>query len=358
MSKRSRSGSGPRPSGLPRSARLIRNARDLYAAGDILDTRMPCRATYLTDPVLGGMQPAAVDRQGRLAADRSGTVEPVPAVLFEPVQTVLMQNTVSGVMQEARVEAAIAAGFGRVTASPVLAIRPAAGWEVRRVPGGLVLRDATGDVWASGQIILDPAWVSAAVSYRHVAVFLAPKLGVRTPPGMTQAAYTTQRRAAEFRRGRAEGIVAGATVAWRGEPAEETLEWLTFLPGSLGQPFAGVFAPTSVFTAHGGAELFGLSLLGDNDLCMPATVLPTLAARVSRTDVDIIDAGAAEADRHIGGVHYGEGVAAAWRKAARRHGVILLLTGPRMPGTPAASRASNDENLASLWAGLISVELA
>lgn len=75
---------------------------------------MPCRATWLTDPVLGGMQPAAFDSQGRLAADRSGTVEPVPVILFEPVQAVLMQNTVSGLMQDARVEAVIAAGFGRV----------------------------------------------------------------------------------------------------------------------------------------------------------------------------------------------------------------------------------------------------
>jgi hypothetical protein len=187
MSRRARTGAGLRPSGMPRSARLIRNAREPAAAGDIFDTRMPCRATYLTDLVLGGMQPAAVDRQGRLAADRSGTVEPVPVILFEPAQTVLMQNTVSDVMQEARVEAVIAAGFGRVTASPVPAIHPAAGWEVRWVPGGLALRDATADVWASSQVILDPAWVSAAVSYRHVAVFFGPELGLPTPPEMTQA---------------------------------------------------------------------------------------------------------------------------------------------------------------------------
>jgi hypothetical protein len=71
-----------------------------------------------------------------------------------------------------------------------------------------------------------------------------------------------------------------------------------------------VLAPASVFTVHGGVELFGLTLLGASGLCLPASVLPTLAARVSRTDVDTIDARAAEIDSQIGGVHYSQGLPA------------------------------------------------
>jgi hypothetical protein len=91
---------------------------------------------------------------------------------------------------------------------------------------------------------------------------------------------------------------------------------------------------------------------------LPAAQVPTLAARVSRTDVDTIDAGAAEIDSQIGGVHYSEGLPAAWRKTARRDRVVSLLTGPRMPGTRAASRAGQGESLASLWAGLLPAQLA
>jgi hypothetical protein len=71
---------------------------------------------------------------------------------------------------------------------------------------------------------------------------------------------------------------------------------MTFLPGSLGQPFAGVFAPAATFTMHGGADMFGLSLLGEHDLCVPAEPLRSLVARISRTDIDLPDADAAEGE--------------------------------------------------------------
>jgi hypothetical protein len=78
-----------------------------------------------------------------------------------------------------------------------------------------------------------PLWLAITSSSlcpaAHSRAFLGPKVGVRTPPDMTEAAYTTARRAAEFRQGRAEGIV-GATVGWPGEPADEMLEWLSSCP--------------------------------------------------------------------------------------------------------------------------------
>jgi hypothetical protein len=217
MVRRITAGFGRRAKPLPDRPRLIRKLCELAAVGDPLAIEMPCRATYLTDPGMGGMSPVTVDRLGRLAADRSGAAEPIPVVLFQPVQTVLSHNSVWGVIQEARIEAIVAAGFGWVSAAPVLAINPAAGWEVLRLPDGLALRDAFGDVWARSQIVLDPAWLSAAVSHSHVAVLFGSKLGVRTRPEVTARDDTAARRAVEFQQACAEGLVTGATVAWRGD---------------------------------------------------------------------------------------------------------------------------------------------
>jgi len=82
---------------------------------------------------------------------------------------------------------------------------------------------------------------------------------------------------------------------------------------------------------HGGADLFGLALLREHDLFVPADPLHTLITRISLTDIDLIDTTASETEpgMQVGGVHYSEGIPAEWRRTARKHGVILLLTGPR-----------------------------
>ena len=345
----------------PGGDRLISSMEDIDAAGEEFAVEMPCRITYLSDPALGGMRAAeGIAPDGSLTVDDSGTAEPLPVVLFEPARALMMQNTQTGLVQEARVEGVIAAGFHRVPGHsvPVWAFKPAPGWEVRRVPDGLVLRDGTGDVWARSQLTLDPAWVSAATSSRQVGVFYGPQLGVRVPPGMNPAAYTTAKRAAEFGKARGQGLVTAATVTWHGEAAAETLEWVIFQPGSFGQPFAGVFAPIANFTRHGGPEMFGLAQLRDQDMGISADPIRTLAARVSRTDVDLIDPAEDAVNGQVGGVHYSEGIHAAWRRAAARDGKVLLLTGSRLPGQPGAGPRQPDGDPGELWAALIPVHAA
>ena len=79
-----------------------------------------------------------------------------------------------------------------------------------------------------------------------------------------------------------------------------------------------------------------------------------LTARVTQTDIDLMDA----ADPELGwiaGVSYPEGIQGAWRRAARRHQEALLLTGPACPGQPGASRSRQGTAPDELWAGVVPV---
>jgi hypothetical protein len=278
--------------------------------------------------------------------------------MFEPAQVVMMRNTVTGLVQEAKTEAIVAQGFHRLPGGPVWAIKPAPGWEVRRLPGELVLRDSSGDIWARSTITPDPAWISAAASQHTVIVFYGPNLGVRTPPGINPARYGTAQRAAEFRRGRQDGLVTAATVTWHGQASAETLDWLTFLPGSFGQPLPGIFAPASAFTRHGGPDVFGLSRLRDHDFSVAAEAIGTLIARVSRTDIDLFDPAEAPPFNWLGGVHYDEGIRDDWRKAALSQGRVLLLTGRHLPSQPPADPLATHEILGDLWGAIVPVQAA
>jgi hypothetical protein len=319
-------------------------------AGGLLEAGMPGRVTYLTDPVLGSMQMAAGVHGGKLIAGDPGTVEPLPVMMFEPGRAVLLENTAAGVVQEGRVEAIVAAGFGRVPPGAVWAVESAPGWQLQRVPGELVLRDTNGDTWASSPVTPDPRWVSAAASYGHVMVLYGPQLGVRRPPSTSPDRYTTGARAAEFRQAREYGLVTAAIVRWQGEPTGETLGWVAFLPGSFAQPLPGIFAPVSVFARHGGPAAFGLSpVQGD---ASPVSQAGMLTARVTRTDIDLMDPADPELG-WIGGVSYPEGIQGTWRRAARRHQQALLLTGPTCPGMPADHRARTAQE--ELWAGMIAL---
>ncbi|GAA0991413.1 hypothetical protein GCM10009555_078710 [Acrocarpospora macrocephala] len=169
----------------------------------------------------------------------------------------------------------------------------------------MVLRDGNGVIWASGALTLDPAWVSAATSYGHVVAFYGPKLGVRTPPGLTERTYTTAARRAEFLEGRTQGLTTVATVTWHGA-AEEDLEWLVAEPGSYGQPLPVVFAPAASFRIHGGPDMFGLTPVQPGR-SVPTAPISALIAHISRTDVDLICPAQPAATNYIAGVHYGEG---------------------------------------------------
>jgi hypothetical protein len=354
MGKASRSKQNrPRPQARVLTGRTPAETLENLQADGLLEPGMPGRATYLTDPVLGSMHLATGVRDGKLIAGDAGTVEPLPVMLFEPGRVIMLENTAAGVVQEGRVEAIVAAGFGRVPAGPAWAVESAPGWQLQRVPGELVLRDSNGDIWASSPVTPDPRWVSAAASYGHVMVFYGPRLGVRCPEGTSPDRYTTAARAAEFRQARGYGLVTAAIVSWQGEPTGETLGWVTFLPGSFGQPLPGIFAPVSVFARHGGPAAFGLTPA--TGAASPVGPAGMLTGRVTHTDIDLMDP--ADPDfGWIGGVSYPEGIHGAWRRAARRHREALLLTGPACPGQPGASprdATAQDE----LWAGVIALAL-
>jgi hypothetical protein len=339
----------------PRLSWDIRTVDDMEAAPEVFQPEMPCRVCYIGDPVLGGGQPCSgIGPDGSLVPDDSGTVEPLPAVLFEPLYTAVMTNTVTGFKEEAKTEAVIARGFHRLGPDRVWVIKPAEGWEVRRLPGELVLRDSTGEIWARSELTPDPAWVSAAASYKQVAVFYGPRLGVRPVPGTDPTAYTIAVRAAEFRQARRLGLVAAATVAWHGAAGSETMDWVTFLPGSFGLPLPGIFAPAVNFSRLGGPAVFGLARLSDHGIAVPAEPSRTLVARVSKTDVDIIDPAETRPHDLIGGVRYSEGLG-PWRQAALSAGVVVLLTGSSLPGLPGTDPGRIDTAFAGLWGAILPV---
>ncbi len=339
----------------PGEARLIENEADLMADPGLLSSHMPARLTYLNDPVFGGMHAAiGVGSDGRLVADGSGTDEPIPVILFEPAKVLMSQNQDTGLVQELRTEAIVAAGFHRMPpAGPIWSAKPAAGWEVRRESDALVLRDGTGDTWASTEVSPEPRWVSAAVSYRDIIVFFGPRLGVRVPPGTNPAKYTDAARAAEFHQAREYGLVSVATVKWRSEASSETLSWITFLPGSFGQPLPGIFAPAPVFSRHGGPPALGLNQITGPDTAV--TLTRHLTARVTRTALDLMDPAGGQLSNWIGGVHYDEGIDRNWSRAARQSRLALLVTGPKLPDSASAGELEPLSPADELWAALVPI---
>jgi hypothetical protein len=117
---------------------------------------MPCKLTYLDDPVFGrGRVPVAdITEDGTLIPDRSGTVDPIPVVMFEPSRCVISHDSRTGTAHDLLTEAIIAAGFHRIPAGPIWTGRPAQGWGLYRTADGLVLRDADGAVYAEAT----PCW--------------------------------------------------------------------------------------------------------------------------------------------------------------------------------------------------------
>jgi hypothetical protein len=188
--------------------------------------------------------------------------------------------------------------------------------KVRSSSGGGV-----GDTWATAEITPEPQWVSAAVSYRDIIVFFGPQLGVRVPPGSNPARYSPGARAAEFRHARQCGLVSVATVKWRSEPSSETPGWVTLLPGSFGQHLPGIFVPAATFARHGGPAAFGLAQITGSDAAV--TLTKSLSARVTQTDIDLMDPVGGQLSNWIGGVHYEEGIDRAWTRAVRQSRLVV-----------------------------------
>lgn len=295
------------------------------------DVVIPCRLTYLDDPVITGgrtMAPVeAITSDGTIVHGRTDTFEQPPVALLEPTRTVMVMDTRTGVAHEARIEAMISAGFRRVPALPAFVAEPADGWTLDRTPTGVALIDPDGGVVAEGRVELDPRWVSAASSYGSVMVFYGPALGVRTPVERDPATYTVERQADEFRQGREQGICIVAMIQWNPIPAASTTTWAFFEAGTLGHPLPALYVPLQPFKAFGGPQSFGLQTRLQSSAGFPFS--EGLAAAVGVRDVDFIVAGS---DPDVGFVagHQAEPhdqFFSDWRDAALSMGGVLLFVG-------------------------------
>ncbi|MCA1702110.1 MAG: hypothetical protein LC808_02110 [Actinobacteria bacterium] len=303
---------------------------------------MPCKLTYLHDPVLGcGAVPVAgITEDGTLIPDRSGTVDPIPVIMFEPSRSVISQDSRTGTAHDLLTETLITAGFHRISPGPIWSGRPAEGWGIYRATNGLVLRDPDGAVYAQGTTAFDPAWVSIATSLGSVLVLHGPCLGIRTPPGRTEACYTLADRAEEIKRGRRDGLLAGATVRWHPEPLEETLNWVLLPPGMFFQPLPVVYVPRWEFNRHGGPEACGLAPFRSFAETYQAH---GMVAHITETDVDLYRPDVDRDLSFICGFHALEGTTdgryAAWQQAALTARRLLLITGSREMPTGATVEA-------------------
>lgn len=102
--------------------------------------------------------------------------------------------------------------------------------------------------------------------------------------------------------------------------------------------------------------MFGLARVGGYGA--EVTLARAMTARMTDTDIDLIDPAEGQRSRWIGGVHYAEGINSAWARAARRHRLLLLVTGPRLPDGPDTGSGPLSGSLDELWAGLVPVTVA
>jgi hypothetical protein len=170
-----------------------------------LDTE--ARATFTDDKALG---------LGRLVpapGESPTTTEQVPVLLLEPRMAMLMANPTTGETTEGQVEAIIKAGLQRLT-WPAALVQPEVGWTLQRTGDGIELRDAQGGPWVRCAVLLEPRWLSAAVSWRQVLVLYGVRLGVRVPPNQGNRRYGPAERRAELKQARQAGIVAAGFVRW------------------------------------------------------------------------------------------------------------------------------------------------
>jgi hypothetical protein len=207
-----------------------------------------------------------------------------------------------------------------------------------------VLRDPDGAVYAEGRTALDPAWVSIATSLGSVLVLHGPCLGIRTPAGRTKASFTLADRAEEVKRGRRNGLLAGATVRWHPEPFEETLTWVLLPPGMYFQPLPIVYVPRWEFNRHGGPETFGLAPFRSFAEIPQAQ---GMVAHITETDVDFYRPHVDRDLSFICGYYAGEGSTdgryAAWQQAALTARRLLLFTGNREMPTGTTVQAIGPE---------------
>ncbi len=119
-------------------------ARELFAQVSA-ETEMPCRATFLDDPLFDG-RPARVTGttpEGELLTDTSREAGRMPVLLFEPVHVIALKDPVTGLTHEARTDVLVGAGWQRVPAQFLMAGLPADGWGLYRTASGVELATRT-----------------------------------------------------------------------------------------------------------------------------------------------------------------------------------------------------------------------
>lgn len=312
------------------------------------ENEVACRATFLSDPVFG---PSAVN-----APD----AESFPVLLLEAKRIMAVQDLRTGSVREIRMESLISGGFRRID-GPVWKVGPADGWGIYRDGTEVYLRDPDGQVATRSPAVLDPAWVSAAVSLGRVLVLYGYPLGVNVPPGKTEQSYTLKDRAREVTEARRSGLLAAAMVEWRGA-LTETLDWVLFPAGVFGLSLPMAYVPLWEFTRHGGPEEFGFTRL-DRRVMLP--VAEGMTASITATDLDLVRPDEGEPDRLIAGYRPGEGPPdqrffQGWRQSVLDAGGLVVMTGNRaIPNILGASPERDQlafDAMCDSWGAKVSLE--
>jgi hypothetical protein len=312
------------------------------------ENEVACRATFLSDPVFGA------------AAANTPDAESFPVLLLEPKSIMAVQDLRTGSMHEVRMESLISGGFRRID-GPVWQVGPADDWGIYRDGTEVFLRDPDGQVATRSPVVLDPEWVSAAVSLGWTLVLYGYPLGVKVPLGKTEHSYTVKDRAREITEARRRGLLAAALVEWRGT-LTETLDWVLFPPGVFGLSVPVAYVPLWEFTRHGGPGEFGFTRL-DQRVIIPDA--EGITASVTATDLDFVRPDEGEPDRLIAGYRAGEGLADQqffhiWRQSVLDAGGLIVMTGNRaIPNVLGASQEQDQlayDAMCDSWAAKIGLD--
>ncbi|MEV6124739.1 hypothetical protein AB0M23_30230 [Streptomyces sp. NPDC052077] len=189
---------------------------EILAAGEQLSNNVDDhgRLLYMNSPVLGlGQVATGIDPDTGTLQTTDGE-DPMPVALFEP-ERAMMSRLPGGAPTEIQVEGAIASGMRRFPRG-VADLRTIPGWALHRLSDDRIeLRSPDGGVYSRITVPASPDWYSAALHHGYAVCFYGPQLGVRTPPGSTQAKYTDAERLEEFRAARGRGLVAAGIIAYR-----------------------------------------------------------------------------------------------------------------------------------------------
>lgn len=172
------------------------------------------RVTYLTDPALG-FSHAATGRDDLGIPKFTPELPPLPVALIERHQALWTTPVDDTPRQEVWTYMALAKGMERITLPPgVYQLPNLDGWVIGAWPrsgGGLQLQQPDGNLFVYAPCRVPRKWLTAARRYSWVLVLHGPRLGLKVPSGLPDAAH---HRAAEMRAGRTGGLVTGGLMMW------------------------------------------------------------------------------------------------------------------------------------------------